>query len=61
GEDQFDIPQAQAEHRRQPDRVADALRRDAVSRRDGGVWCDPASFAQLAGGAERDIRIVEGM
>jgi len=47
-EDQFDIPQAQAEHRRQPDRVADALRRDAVSRRGGGVWCDPVSFAQPA-------------
>jgi hypothetical protein len=35
--DQLHVPQAQAEHVIQPDRVADDLRREAVSRLGGGV------------------------
>jgi hypothetical protein len=32
----------------QPDRVADDLRREAVSRVGGRVWRHPTSFAHLA-------------
>ena len=47
GQDQFDIPQAQAENVVQPDRVADDLGRETVPVIGDGLRCHLTSLAQL--------------
>jgi hypothetical protein len=46
GQDQLDIPQAQAEHMIEPHRMVDDLGREAVSGVGGDVWRHQPSLPQ---------------
>ena len=51
-QDQFDIPQAEAEHVVQPDSVADDLGRKAMAVLGVGLWLHATSLTRLRAGRQ---------